>query len=29
VFAERAGKPHATLDAIDAVGFHCLNCNPL
>jgi hypothetical protein len=24
----RASKPHAALDALDSVGFHCLNCNP-
>lgn len=29
VFAARAGEPHSTLDALHAVGFHCLNCNPL
>jgi hypothetical protein len=24
----RAGKLHAALDALDSVGFHCLNCSP-
>ena len=25
----RAGELHAALDALDSVGFHCLNCSPL
>ena len=24
----RTGELHATLDALDSVGFHCLNCSP-
>jgi len=24
----RAGEVHAALDALDSVGFHCLNCSP-
>lgn len=27
VGAMRTGELHAALDALDAVGFHCLNCN--
>ena len=28
VFTLRAGELHAALDALNSVGFHCMNCSP-